>query len=180
MIARLCDKYDHVHKFHELITLHQRGSDLDGYMVRSKDLFAQVPNMSAQDSLYLGCVEPSVRVDLLVAAHVDTLKRALEETRIYANAHMGVGVLPSGRMETADDPMDLTSHKSMSAGDLASHPSVYRPTRELAAMVPTLATALLRRPFQQAPRSPAGSGSCYQCGLGGHQRRDYHAARATT
>ena len=80
VIARFCDKHDCFHKFQELIALHQRGSDLDGYMDRFMDLFAQVRNMSAQESLavYLGGVEPSVRVHLLGAAHVDTLVSALE------------------------------------------------------------------------------------------------------
>ena len=50
LIARFCDKHDRFHKFQELTALHQRGSDLDGYMDRFMDLFAKVPNMSAQDS----------------------------------------------------------------------------------------------------------------------------------
>ena len=97
MIARFCDKHDRFHKFQELIALHQHSYDLDGYMDRFMDLFAQVPNMSAQDTLavYMWGVEPSVRVHLSVATHVDTLERALEKSRIYANAHRGFGVRPT-------------------------------------------------------------------------------------
>ena len=51
------------------------------------------------------------------------------------------------------------------------HP-ILRFTGPLGGVVPTLATPHLRRPFQQAPRSAAGSGTCYQCGRSGHQRRD--------
>ena len=39
---------------------------------------------------------------------MSTLERALEETRLDANAHRGFGVLASGQCETGDDPMDLT------------------------------------------------------------------------
>ena len=45
--------------------------------------------MSALDSLdiYLGGLDPMVRVHLLGSQHVTTLERALEESRIFANAH---------------------------------------------------------------------------------------------
>ena len=36
-----------------------------------------------------------------------TLERALEEPRIFANAHRGHGVLATGRVDTYDDPMEL-------------------------------------------------------------------------
>ena len=39
---------------------------------------------------------------------MSTLERALEETRIYANAHRGFVVRASGQYETGDNSMDLT------------------------------------------------------------------------
>ena len=56
----------------------------------------------------MGGLEASVRIHLFGAQHVSTLERALEETRIYANAHRGFGVRASGQYETGDDPMNLT------------------------------------------------------------------------
>ena len=55
----------------------------------------------------MGGLEASVRIHLLGAQHVSTLERALEKTRIYANAHRGFGVRASGQYEIGDDPMDL-------------------------------------------------------------------------
>ena len=49
-----------------------------------------------------------VRIDLLGSQHVTTLERALEESRIFANAHRGHGVRARGRVDSYDDPMDLT------------------------------------------------------------------------
>ena len=64
-------------------------------------------------AIYLGGLEASVCIHLLGAQHVSTLERALEETRIYANAHRGFGVRASGQYETVDDPMDLTVQMPM-------------------------------------------------------------------
>ena len=65
--------------------------------------------MSALDTLdiYMGGLEPTVRIHLLGSQHVGTLERALEESRIFANAHRGHGVRASGRVDPFDDPMDL-------------------------------------------------------------------------
>ena len=79
-------------------------------MDKFMELHAQVPDMSPHDFLviYLGGLEASVRVHLVGAQHVYTLERALEETRIYANAHRGFGFHASCQYETGDDPMYLT------------------------------------------------------------------------
>ena len=59
------------------------------------ELRTQVPDMSAVDSLdiYLVGLDPMVRIHLLGSQHVATLERALEESRIFANAHRGHGSL---------------------------------------------------------------------------------------
>ena len=48
------------------------------------ELQTQVPDMSALDisDIYLGGLDPVVRVHLLGSPHVTTLERALEESRI--------------------------------------------------------------------------------------------------
>ena len=92
------------------MALRQHGEGLDAYMDKFMELYAQVPDMSPQYflAIYLGGLEASVRIHLLGAQHVSTSERALEETRIYANAHRGFGVRASGQYETGDDPMNLT------------------------------------------------------------------------
>ena len=71
--------------------------------------------MNPHDSLalYLGGLEPAVRVPLLGAQHVATLERALEESRIFANDHRGFGVRSSWRTELLDDPMELGFHTTV-------------------------------------------------------------------
>ena len=66
--------------------------------------------MSALDTLdiYLVGLEPTVRIRLLGSQHVGTLERALEESRIFANAHRGHGVRNSGRVDPFKDPVYLT------------------------------------------------------------------------
>ena len=51
--------------------------------------------MSVFDALdiYLGGLDTMVRIHLLGSQHVTTLERALEESRIFANAHRYHGVL---------------------------------------------------------------------------------------
>ena len=87
----LCDKHDRFHKFQDLVALRQHVEGLGAYMDKFMELYAQVPDMSPLTSLaiYFGALEASVRIHLLGAQHVSTLERALEETRIYANAHRG-------------------------------------------------------------------------------------------
>ena len=57
-------------------------------------LQTQVPDMSALDALdiYFGSLDTMVRIHLLGSQHVTTQERALEEPRIFANAHRGYGV----------------------------------------------------------------------------------------
>ena len=66
--------------------------------------------MSALDSLdiCLGSSDLMVRVHLLGSKHVTTLERALEESRIFANAHRGHGVRATGRVDPYDDHRHLT------------------------------------------------------------------------
>ena len=115
------------------------------------ELYAQVPDMSPQESLtiYLGGLEASVRIHLLGAQHVSTLDRALEETRIYANAHRGFGVRASGQYETGDDPVDLT---------------LQRP--------------VVRQAASARPGSRVSFGvKCFKCGRMGHMRDTCPAPR---
>ena len=108
--------------------------------------------MSALDSLeiYLWGLDHMVRVHLLGSQHVTTLERALEESRIFANAHRGHGVRPSGREDTFDDPMDLTFQ-----APLARHAASVRPPM----------------------RSPSISWRCFNCGQAGHLRSACSATR---
>ena len=110
LVQRFSDTHNRFHKFQALVALLQYGEGLDTYMDKFMELYAQVPDMSPPDSLaiYLGGLEASVRIHFLGAHHVSTLERALEETRIYANAHRGFVVRASGQYETVDDPMNLT------------------------------------------------------------------------
>ena len=103
--------HDRFHKFQDMVALLEHGEGLDAYMDKFMEFYAQVLDMSPQDSLaiYLGGLEASVRKHLLGAQHVSSLERALDETRIYANAHRGFVVRASGQYETRDDPMDLTA-----------------------------------------------------------------------
>ena len=56
---------------------------LDEYMLTFSELQTQVPDMSALDTLdiYLGGLEPTVRIHLLDTQHAWTLERALDESR---------------------------------------------------------------------------------------------------
>ena len=67
---------------------------LDENMEKEKflELQTQVHDMSALNTLdiYLGGLEPTVRMHLLGSQHVGTLERALEESRIFANAHLAM------------------------------------------------------------------------------------------
>ena len=58
LISSFCDKHDRFHKFQKLVALHQRGSDVDGYIDKFMAIFAQVPNMSAQDSISASVAVP--------------------------------------------------------------------------------------------------------------------------
>jgi len=96
------------------------------------------------------------------------LERAFEETRIYANAHRGFGVRPTGRMESSDDPMDLTAVEVRSpistVGQLASSSSPVSP--------PLRTTFRSQAPSGLALRTPSASGKCFRCGKPGHLKRD--------
>ena len=110
LTQRFSDKHDRFHKFSQLVALRQGLGGLDDYMEKFLELQTQVPDMSALDTLdiYLGGLDPTVRVPLLGSQHLTTLERALEESRIFANAHRGYGIRATGRVDTYDDPMDLT------------------------------------------------------------------------
>ena len=63
-----------------------------------------------------------VRVHSLGSRQATTLERAPEETRIFANAHRGNGLRATGRVDSYDDPMDLTFQ-----APLARHAESARP-----------------------------------------------------
>ena len=90
--------------------LRQGPGGLDEYMENFLELQTQVPDMSALDALdiYFGGFDHVVRFHLLGSQHVTTLERALEESRIFANAHRGHGGRVTGRVDPYDNPMDLT------------------------------------------------------------------------
>ena len=85
LTQRFSDKHDCFHQFSRLVALRQGPGGLDEYMEKFLELQTQVPDMSALDVLdiYLGGLDPMVRIHLLVSQHVTTLKRALEESRIF-------------------------------------------------------------------------------------------------
>ena len=139
LTQRFSDKHDRFHKFSQLVALRQGLGGLDECMEKFCELQTQVPDMSALDSLdiYLGGLYPMVRVHLLRSQYVTTLERALEESRIFANAHRGHGVRATGRVDSYDDPMDLTFQ-----APLARHAESARPPM----------------------RSPSTSVRCFNCG----------------
>ena len=145
MVQRFSDKHNRFHKILDFAALRKHVEGLDAYMDKFMELYAQVPDMSPHNSLaiYLGGIEASVRIHLLHAQHVSTLEMALEETRIFANAHRGFGVRPSGRFETGDEPMDLT---------------VQMPVVRQAASA------------SHGPRSSSFSVKCFNCGRSGHMQ----------
>ena len=71
-------------------------------MMTLLELQTQTPDMSALDTLdiYLGGLEPTVRIHLLDTQNAWTLERALEESRNFAKTQ--------GAHDLCDDPMDLT------------------------------------------------------------------------
>ena len=101
--------------------------------------------MSALDSLgnFLGGLYTMVRVHILGSQHVATLDRALEDSRIFADAHRGHGVRNSGRAYPFDDPMDLTFQVPVA--------------RHAESALPPM-------------RSPSTSARCFNCGQTGHLR----------
>ena len=108
--------------------------------------------MSALDSLdiYLLGLDPMVRVHLFGSRHVTTLERALEESRIFANAHRRHVVRATGRVDPYDDPMDLTFQAPLA--------------RHAESACPPL-------------RSPSTSVRCFNCGQTGHMRSACRAPR---
>ena len=88
------------------MALRQHVEGLYAYMDKFMELYAHVPDMSPQDSLAIcfGGLDASVRIHLLGAQHVSTMERALEETRIYANAHHGFGVVRPASMRLWTTP----------------------------------------------------------------------------
>ena len=86
--------------------------------------------MSALDSLdiYLGGLYPMERVHLLGSKNVTTLERALEESRIFANAHRGHGVRATGRVDPYDDPMDLTFQAPLARHAESARPPMRSPS----------------------------------------------------
>ena len=99
-----------------------------------------------------------MRIHLLGGAHVDTMERALEGTRIYASARRWYGVRASARMDFSDDPMYLISHEGISAGDMASPPLSHSPSHHLAAVTPVLGPVPAHRPLLNASH---GDRRCY-------------------
>ena len=79
LVQRFSDKHDRFHKFQDLVALRQHGEGLDAYMDNFMELYAQVPDMSPQDSLaiYLGGLEAAVRIHLLGAQHVSTIETSM-------------------------------------------------------------------------------------------------------
>ena len=73
-------------------------------------------------------LEPTVRIHLLGSQHVGTLERALEESRIFANAHRGHDVRASGREDPFDDPMDLTFQAPVARHAESARPPVRSPS----------------------------------------------------
>ena len=121
-------------------------------MEKISELQTQVPDMSALDALdiYLGRLDPMMHIHLLGSQHVTTLERALDESRIFANAHRSHGVRATGRVDPYDDPMDLTFQ-----APLARHAESARPPM----------------------RSPSTSVRCFNCGQTGHVRSACRAPR---
>ena len=116
------------------------------------ELQTQVPDMSALETqdIYSGGLDPMVRISLFGPQHVTTLARALEESRIFSNAHQGHGVRATGRVDPYDDPMDLTFQ-----AHLARHAESARP-----------------------PMRPSStSARCFNCGQTGHLRSACRAPR---
>ena len=91
-----------------------------------------------------------VRIHLLGSQHVTTLERALEESRIFANAHRGHGVRATGRVDSYDDPMDMTFQAPLA--------------RHAESACPPL-------------RSPSTSVRFFNCGQPGHMRSGCRAPR---
>ena len=142
---RLSDKHDRFHELSQLVALRQGLGGLDEYMENVLELQTQLPIMSALDSLgiYLGGLDPMVRVHLFGSQHVATLERALEESRIFANSHRGHGVRATGRVDPFDDHIDLTFQVPW-----ARHAGSARPPK----------------------RSSSTSVRCFNCGQTGHLR----------
>ena len=88
------------------------------------ELQAQVPDMSPLDSLdiYLVVVGAKGTYSPLGAQHVGNLERALEESRIFANAHRGYGVRATGRVDPYDDHMDLTFQAPLARHAVSARP----------------------------------------------------------
>ena len=119
------------------------------------DLQTQVPDTGPLDALdiYLGGLDHMVRIHLLGSQHVTTLERALEESRIFANAHRGHVAQAFGCVDLFDDPMALTFQ-----APLARHAECVRPPM----------------------RSPSSSVRCLNCGQTGHMRSACRAPRCFT
>ena len=145
LTQRFSDKHYRFYKFPQMLALRQWPRGLDEYMENFFVLQTQVPDMSPLDALdiYLGGLEPTVRIHLLGSQHVITLERALEESRIFANAHRGHVAQASGRVDLLDDPKDLTFQ-----APLARHAESGRPPM----------------------RSPSSSVLCFNCGQTGRTR----------
>ena len=152
LTQRFSDKHDRFHKFSQPVALRQGQWGLDAYMEQFLELQTQVPDMSPLDALdiYLWGLQPTVHIHLLGSQHVVTLERALEESRIFANAHRGHVVQASGRVDPFDDPMDLTFQ-----APLARYAESARPPM----------------------RSPSSSVRCINCGQTGHMRSACRALR---
>ena len=108
--------------------------------------------MSPLDALdiYLCGLEPTLRIHLLCSQHVGTLELALEESRIFANAHWGHVAQASGRVELFYDHMYLTFQ-----APLAQHAESARPPM----------------------RSPSSSVRCFNCGQTRNMRSACRALR---
>ena len=107
LIRRFPTQHDRFYKFSRLLVLQHAPGELDEYIMTFLDLQAQIPGMSALDTLeiYLGRLEHTVRINSLDTQHAGTLECALEESRKFAETHWGHDI--------SDDPMDLTVPTSL-------------------------------------------------------------------
>ena len=107
LIRRFPTKHDRFYKFSQLVALRQGPGGLDDYIMTLLVLQAQIPDMSAFDTLdiYLGGLEPTVRIHLLETQNAGTLERAQEESRNFAKTQ--------GAHDIFDDTMDLTVPTSL-------------------------------------------------------------------
>ena len=91
LIRRFSPEHDRFHKYSQLLALRHGPWGLDEYMKTFLELQTQIPDMSALDTLdiYLGGLDPTVRIHLLDTQNAWTLKCALDESREFAKTCFG-------------------------------------------------------------------------------------------